>query len=370
MSLANLYAEHYQAVHALARRRLGDAAQADDVAADTFLLLASKPGPHTRGGHAGEIRAFVLGVCANLVRRARRAGARRSVVLAQYGAEAETAADGVERAATQRELLSRLTSAFDSLPDEQQTALLLSSVEGHSAAEIAVVCGVPEATVRTRLFHARRKLRDALTDHPAPPRYGQRALGVALALALALTFVVASGGARAAAARLDEACHWILQVLHLGGHASLPPASSVPLAERAPAEPRPGERSPRSSPGSAAIEALPAATVAVRMVPPAASTVVTAAPPAPDPERRALYLRAHQAQFVTHDYAAALRAWDAYLAAGGGRFAMEARYNRAIALAHLGRAREARSALEPLAGGTAGGYRRDDARRLLEVLPE
>jgi hypothetical protein len=106
------------------------------------------------------------------------------------------------------------------------------------------------------------------------------------------------------------------------------------------------------------------------MDPAAAPPVVTAAPPAPDPERRALYLRAHQAQFVTHDYAAALRAWDAYLAGGGGRFALEARYNRAIALAHLGRAGEARSALEPLAGGAASGYRRDDARRLLEVLAE
>lgn len=80
---------------------------------------------------------------------------------------------------------------------------------------------------------------------------------------------------------------------------------------------------------------------------------------------------AHQAHFVDHDFGAALRAWDAYLgAAPAGRFAPEARYNRALCLVRLGRKGEAESALRPFADGAYGGYRRDEAKALIEALGE
>jgi hypothetical protein len=47
---------------------------------------------------------------------------------------------------------------------------------------------------------------------------------------------------------------------------------------------------------------------------------------------------------------------------------LEARYNRAIVLVRLARNEEARRALEPFARGEFGGYRRDDAARLLESV--
>src|SRR5947207_12740849 len=55
-------------------------------------------------------------------------------------------------------------------------------------------------------------------------------------------------------------------------------------------------------------------------------------PPAPPPVE-ALYRRAHELHFHGGDPAAALAAWDRYLAAEpDGRFAVEARYNRALVL--------------------------------------
>jgi hypothetical protein len=92
--------------------------------------------------------------------------------------------------------------------------------------------------------------------------------------------------------------------------------------------------------------------------------------PDPAPDLDALYREAHEAHFVRHDPAAALAAWDHYLAAAGsgGRMSLEARYNRAIALVRLGRRDEARQALEPFARGEYGGYRREDAARLLASL--
>jgi hypothetical protein len=83
-----------------------------------------------------------------------------------------------------------------------------------------------------------------------------------------------------------------------------------------------------------------------------------------------MYAAAHSAHFAVRDPAAALRGWDAYLATyPNGRFAQEARYNRAIALVRLGRATDARTALAPFADGTYGGYRQPEARALLEALP-
>ena len=48
-----------------------------------------------------------------------------------------------------------------------------------------------------------------------------------------------------------------------------------------------------------------------------------------------------------------------------GRFAPEARWNRAIALFKLGRRDEAVAALQPFADGAYGGYRRAEATRLI-----
>ena len=89
-----------------------------------------------------------------------------------------------------------------------------------------------------------------------------------------------------------------------------------------------------------------------------------------EPDLDALYRDAHEVHFVRRDPAAALTAWDRYIAAAGanGRMTLEARYNRAMALVRLGRNDEARSALQPFARGEFGGYRREDAARLLESL--
>ncbi len=100
---------------------------------------------------------------------------------------------------------------------------------------------------------------------------------------------------------------------------------------------------------------------------PAAVTPAKAAPLA-DPSHE-LYRAAHRRHFTEGDSAAALAAWDAYLAAAPrGRFSTEARYNRALCLARLGRSAEARSALEPFAAGRFGGYRQREASELSEAL--
>jgi hypothetical protein len=82
-----------------------------------------------------------------------------------------------------------------------------------------------------------------------------------------------------------------------------------------------------------------------------------------------LYADAHRAHFVARDPVAALRGWNAYLRTyPDGRFALEARYNRALTLVRLGQVAEARAALAPFADGATGGYRQREARALLDAL--
>lgn len=84
-----------------------------------------------------------------------------------------------------------------------------------------------------------------------------------------------------------------------------------------------------------------------------------------------VYRRAHAAHFKTHDLSEALRGYEAYLGRQpSGRFAVDARYNRALCLVRLGRPAEAQPELERFAGGSYGGYRQADAQRLLAALKQ
>jgi RNA polymerase sigma factor (sigma-70 family) len=80
--------------------------------------------------------------------------------LAQVSGESDEAA-GAE--AIVRDIdLARVRTAMDALPQAQRAALSLFHLEDLSVAEIAIALDVPPGTVKTRLMHARRKLRAVL----------------------------------------------------------------------------------------------------------------------------------------------------------------------------------------------------------------
>jgi RNA polymerase sigma-70 factor (ECF subfamily) len=64
---------------------------------------------------------------------------------------------------TDRVLVSeKITVAMAQLPERHRVAVMLFDLEGYSHAEIAAVLAVPEGTVRSYVFHARRALRRSL----------------------------------------------------------------------------------------------------------------------------------------------------------------------------------------------------------------
>lgn len=100
---------------------------------------------------------------------------------------------------------------------------------------------------------------------------------------------------------------------------------------------------------------------------------VPGAAPEPPPERArdrelSLFRAAHDLHFGGRAREA-IRAYREYLEAyPNGRFVPEARYNSALDHIKLGNTAAAREALQPFAAGRHGGYRRDEARKLLDAL--
>jgi hypothetical protein len=157
------------------------------------------------------------------------------------------------------------------------------------------------------------------------------------------------------------------------------PAPAPPPPARASSVPNTWPPAPAEIPAPAPAPAPPPAPAPVIVPPRPAPKPLPV--PAPRPalaqaenlsvsEIEVLYRRAHELHFRGSDRAAALAAWDAYLAAEpNGRFSVEARFNRALVLVRLSRYAEALAALEPYArGDVAGGYRRDEAAALVERL--
>ena len=69
-----------------------------------------------------------------------------------------------EQVLSQEQQSRQMRLALDQLPAEQREAVHMAFFQGMSYKEIAQVAGCPEATVKTRIFHAKRKLQPILAE--------------------------------------------------------------------------------------------------------------------------------------------------------------------------------------------------------------
>lgn len=148
--------------HALQARRLaysvlGSWEDAEDVVQDAALAAWDAI---ERYDPSRAFRPWFLRIVANAaLDQVRRRKVRRAESLSDaLPHRGPTPEDEAERALL-REHLSR---ALATLPERQRVAVVMFDAEGMSHAEIAKWLGVPEGTVRSYVFHARRALRKAL----------------------------------------------------------------------------------------------------------------------------------------------------------------------------------------------------------------
>jgi RNA polymerase sigma factor (sigma-70 family) len=72
--------------------------------------------------------------------------------------------DAPDRRHARRELSRQVVAALDRLPADQRGVVMLTYYQGLSYPEIAEVMDCPLGTVKTRMFHARRKLARLLAE--------------------------------------------------------------------------------------------------------------------------------------------------------------------------------------------------------------
>jgi len=165
-AVGEVYDAHHRAVRAFAKRLVGEAAAAEDLVHDVFVAL-----PKVMKNYRGEspLRTFLIAIAINKARHHVRGAARRRRAMTSFAEQPQLGLAGdPEQDARRRELAQALTRALDALTLEHRVAVVLCDVEERSSREAAEVIGVPEATVRTRLFYARKKLRAALEGVGVP----------------------------------------------------------------------------------------------------------------------------------------------------------------------------------------------------------
>lgn len=140
-----LYRTYGAGLQGFLKQSLGNRQAAEDVTQETFASIWQHPNGFDP--ERGTLRSYVFG-----------AGRKRAAEWwRKQKPQTHSAKEPVE--ACKAETQSLIGNAFDKLPLEQRTLLWLREVEGQSYAELADVLGIPEGTVRSRLFAARRALR-------------------------------------------------------------------------------------------------------------------------------------------------------------------------------------------------------------------
>lgn len=172
--------DHRRAFEVLARRHLGpltgfctkflgSAGGGEEIAQDTLAAAWTRRARYTRGRFRVFLFTIARNRCLNRVRGERR---RRT----WSGPEDEALGAAVPQgdqpdqldALLERERLRRMQEALLTLAPKLREAVLLRFDQGLPYAEIARVVRRPEVTVRSRVFHALRRLRLALPEEEIP----------------------------------------------------------------------------------------------------------------------------------------------------------------------------------------------------------
>ncbi len=160
LTLESLFRDHFDDVYRLVGRLLGPRAEQADIEDLTqqVFLTAHKALKRYRGD--AKPSTWLCGIAARTVMTQTRGWRRRRRLLEALTREPlprSIPGDLDERVAQRREL-QRVWACLARMSVKKRMVYLLHEIEGMSGADVAEGLRIPEATVWTRLYHARREL--------------------------------------------------------------------------------------------------------------------------------------------------------------------------------------------------------------------
>jgi RNA polymerase sigma-70 factor (ECF subfamily) len=130
----------------------------DEIVNDTMLVVWRRARAFDV---TSRVSTWIIGIAVRTgLKAAARARRNAAVEVHEQGASDDTP----EHAASRGERGRRLRAAMASLSPEHRAVLELAYFQGLSCREAASALGCPVDTVKTRMFHARRRLRTLLPD--------------------------------------------------------------------------------------------------------------------------------------------------------------------------------------------------------------
>lgn len=153
-----LFQRHHARVFRFVVRQTGSEAMAEDIANEVFLELWRQAG---RFEGRAQVSTWLLGIARFKVlseRRKRRDAPLDDEVAGRIADDADTP----EATELKRDKAAALRRLVDALPEAQRLAVDLAYYHGKSVVEIAEILEIPAATVKTRMFYARKSLGEAL----------------------------------------------------------------------------------------------------------------------------------------------------------------------------------------------------------------
>lgn len=161
-SFAEIFERHFVSIHGYLARRVGTAG-ADDLAAEVFRIAFEQRSRFDP--QCDSAAPWLFGIATNLAARWFRSSARRDRAYERLFSRALGNHDEYSDADSRLDASTetrQLGVALDALADGDRDALLLYAWEHLKYDEIALALGIPVGTVRSRIFRARRIVRELL----------------------------------------------------------------------------------------------------------------------------------------------------------------------------------------------------------------
>ena len=155
-----LYRRYHRRLLAYLLRVLGGRVEEAEEALDDTFYAAWVGARSFRGG--SRVSSWLFGIAYRKGLKALERHGRRREVAIEDGAAEPPAPDSPRLDLERQELARAVAAALAVLPREQRRVVELTYYRGLSYPEISALVGVPVGTVKTRMFHARRRLRALL----------------------------------------------------------------------------------------------------------------------------------------------------------------------------------------------------------------